>query len=69
MTKNLSNIDQTRRGIQDLKVDLRKWEGVHKQLLLIENTEIQAYNVHDQIIVIENLIFTLTVHLKKMGGR
>ena len=69
MTKNLSNIDQTKRAIQDLKEDLRKWERIHKQLLLCDNTEIMAYNVHDQIVIIENLIFTLTTHLRDMGGR
>ena len=63
----LSDIDNTRRAIDDLKLDVKKWERIYKQILKIEGEEAKAYTIKDKITISQNLIDTLTKHLIELN--
>ena len=67
MTKNLSNIDNTRRALQDIKQDIEKWERIYKQLISIDGIDVMVYQTHEKITELESLQFILKSHLSKMG--
>ena len=69
MTKNLSNIDNTRRALQDIKQDIEKWERIYKQLISIDGIDVMVYQTHEKITELESLQFILKSHLSKMGGK
>jgi len=69
MTKNLSDIDKTKRSLNDITQDIEKWERIHLQLLKIEDIEVIKYRVHEKILDLESIQFILKSHLRKMGGR
>ena len=69
MTKNLSNIDNTRRALQDIKQDIEKWERIYHQLLRIDGIDVMVYQTHEKITELESLQFILKSHLSKMSGK
>ena len=69
MTKDLSNIDQTRRAVQDIKADLEKHTRIHKQLLKIDGIDVILYKEAEKITELDTLHSILKLHLHKMGGR
>ena len=69
MTKNLSDIDKTKRSLNDITQDIEKWERIHQQLLKIENIDVIKYRVHEKVLDLESIQFILKSHLRKMGGR
>ena len=69
MTKNLSNIDNTRRALQDIKQDIEKWERIYRQLMLIDGIDVMVYQTHEKITELESLQFILKSQLSKMGGK
>ena len=69
MTKNLSNIDNTRRALQDIKQDIEKWERIYHQLLKIDGIDVMVYQTHEKVTELESLQFILKSQLSKMGGK
>ena len=66
---DLSNIDQTRRAVQDIREDLEEHQRIHKQLLKIDGIDVILYKEAEKIAELDTLHSILKLHLHKMGGR
>ena len=63
------DIDKTRRALDDIRLDIEKWERIYHQLSKVDGVEIILYTTHEKIVELEHLQFILKSHLNKMGGR
>ena len=60
---DLSNIDQTRRAVQDIREDLEEHQIIHKQLSLIGGIDVILYKEAEKITDLETLLSLLKLHL------
>ena len=66
---NLSDIDKTRRALEDIRLDIEKWERIYYQIADVDGVDIISYQMHEKIVELESLQFILKGHLARMGGR